>query len=49
MDGYRRFEEDPKRHWEAMLSPVRESRFGDSIREAKPNAGHYSLAELESM
>ncbi len=49
MDGYRRFEEDPKRHWEEMLSPVRESRFGDSIREAKPNAGHYSLAELESM
>ena len=49
MDGYRRFEEDPKRHWEEMLSPVKESRFGDSIKSAKPNAGHYALAEIESM
>ena len=49
MDGYRRFEEDPKRHWEETLSPVKDSRFGDSIREAKPNAGHYALAELEAM
>jgi NAD-dependent deacetylase len=49
MDGYRRFEEDPKRYWAEMLSSARESRFGDSIRDAKPNAGHYALAEIESM
>jgi NAD-dependent deacetylase len=49
MDGYKRFEEDPKRYWEEMLNPDRRSRFGDSFMEAKPNAGHYALAELESM
>lgn len=49
MDGYRRFEEDPKRYWKEMLSPDRRSGFGDSLMEAKPNDGHYALAELESM
>ena len=49
MDGYRRFEADPKGYWEEMLSPARRSRFGDSLAEAKPNAGHYALAELEAM
>lgn len=49
MDGYRRFEEDPKRYWEEMLSPSRGTRFGDSLREAKPNLGHYAFAELEAM
>jgi len=49
MDGYRRFEEDPKRYWEEMLSPARASRFGDSFKKAKPNPGHRALAELEAM
>lgn len=49
MDDYRRFEENPKRYWEEMLSPARASRFGDSFREAKPNPGHLALAELEAM
>jgi NAD-dependent deacetylase len=49
MDGYRRFEADPKGYWEEMLSPARRSRFGDSFLKAKPNAGHYALAELEAM
>lgn len=49
MDGYRRFEADPKGYWEEMLSPARRSRFGDSFAEAKPNAGHYAFAELEAI
>ncbi len=49
MNGYRRFEEDPKRYWEEIVNPVRGSRFGDSYNEAKPNAGHFALAEMESM
>jgi NAD-dependent deacetylase len=47
--GYRRFEEDPKRYWEEMLNPMKRSRFGDSLRLAKPNAGHFAFAELEAM
>lgn len=49
MDGYRRFKADPKGYWEEMLSPARRSRFSDSFLAAKPNAGHYALAELEAM
>ena len=49
MDGYRKFEENPKRYWEEVLNPARKNGFGDSLNEAKPNAGHYALAELESM
>ncbi len=49
MNGYRRFEADPKRYWEEMLSPARRGAFGESMQRAKPNAGHYALAELEAM
>jgi len=49
MDGYRRFEADPKRYWEEMLSPARIGAFGESMQRAKPNVGHYALAELEAM
>lgn len=49
MDGYRRFEADPRRYWEEMLSPARRSAFGEAMRGAKPNAGHYAFAELEAM
>ena len=49
MDGYRRFEQDPKRHWEDMISPDRKSRFSDDLNKAKPNLGHYAFAELEAI
>ena len=49
MDGYRRFEADPRGYWEEMLSPVKRSRFGDSFSEAKPNPSHFALVELEAM
>jgi len=49
MDGYGRFEADPKRYWEEMLSPARRSTFGEAMRMAKPNAGHYAFAEFEAM
>jgi len=49
MDGYRTFEANPRGYWEEMLSHARKSRFEDSFREAKPNAGHLAFAELEAM
>jgi NAD-dependent deacetylase len=49
MDGYRRFEEDPKQYWEETLNPDRRSGFGDSITAARPNSGHLAFAELETM
>jgi len=49
MDGYRRFMADPKAHWEERMRPRRESGFGTSITEAKPNPGHLALAEMEAM
>ena len=49
MDGYRRFENNPKEYWEEMMNPVRISRFWDSYNKAKPNAGHMAFAELEAM
>jgi NAD-dependent deacetylase len=48
MDGYRRFEANPKTYWEERLGNAR-SGFGISIAGAKPNPGHYALAELEAM
>ena len=49
MDGYRRFEEDPKRYWDEMMSPLRRNKFETSLLEAKPNSGHLAFAELEAM
>ncbi len=49
MNGYRRFEEDPRRYWEEMLHSARVSRFGSSLEEARPNPSHYAFAELEAM
>jgi NAD-dependent deacetylase len=49
MDGYRQFEEDPRKYWEEMLSPARISRFGSSFQKARPNPSHYAFAELEAM
>ena len=50
MLGYQRFLDDPKKWWEERIS-----RSGamqeliDALAQAKPNAGHYALAELERM
>jgi len=49
MDGYRRFEADPKGYWEERLDPARMRMFGDSFEAARPNAGHHAFAELEAM
>jgi len=47
MDGYRRFMADPKAHWENRNRSV--SRGRTPYQTAKPNPGHYALAELEEM
>lgn len=44
--SYHRFLDDPKGWWEERLS--RTPLLGD-LEKAKPNAGHYALAELEKM
>jgi len=44
--SYEKFLEDPKGYWEDRLSTP--SLLGD-LEEAKPNPGHYALAELEKM
>ena len=49
MDGYQRFLANPKAHWESQLDPNRRRLMGSSIQEAKPNAGHLALAEMEQM
>jgi NAD-dependent deacetylase len=47
MDGYQRFLRDPEAYWRRRLEES--SEFGISIRNSKPNPGHYALAELEKM
>jgi len=49
MDGYRRFQEDPKGYWERRLDPERRRGFGESLLNAEPNPGHLALAEMEEM
>ena len=49
MDGYRRFLADPKKYWEERLKPRKRRGLGTSISEAKPNPGHYALAEMEEI
>lgn len=51
MDGFQRFLRDPRQAWQERLSP-RESwaiALRDTLAQAKPNAGHRSLAELERL
>lgn len=51
LDGYQRFLRDPKRAWQERLSP-REPwarALAETLRSAKPNAGHRALAELEAI
>jgi NAD-dependent deacetylase len=49
MDGYRRFEEDPRAYWENRMKPRQGRGLGDSVMEAEPNPGHLALAEMEEM
>jgi len=49
MNGYQRFLADPRKAWEERLSlrgPLRE--LWETLRAARPNAGHYAMAELEA-
>ena len=50
MDGYQRFLEDPA-GWmaERKAQAERGSDFGRAIEEAKPNPGHFALAEMERL
>jgi NAD-dependent deacetylase len=48
MDGYQRAMLDPKTHWETMLARREtEDDFSRALNAAKPNPGHYAMAELE--
>lgn len=50
MDGYQRFLADPKREWERMIN--REGYMKglfEAFETAKPNPGHYAMAELEEI
>src|SRR5215831_12535427 len=50
MNGYQLFLADPKRAWEQRLNPEGPMReFAATLDAAKPNPGHFALAELESM
>jgi NAD-dependent deacetylase len=49
MDGYQRFLADPRRDWEERLAPRKGWARGlfEVLSQARPNAGHRALAELE--
>src|SRR4030042_1050678 len=50
MDGYQRFMANPKGEWEKLLN--REGHIGIALKAfetARPNPGHYALAELEEL
>jgi NAD-dependent deacetylase len=49
LNGYQLFQKDPKNYWERMLNPKKKSSFRESILNAKPNKGHFALAELEKI
>ncbi|MBE0430731.1 MAG: NAD-dependent deacylase [Dehalococcoidia bacterium] len=47
---YSLFLQDPRAYWEDMLGlKGAYGTFYEEIRQARPNAGHYALAELESL
>ena len=47
---YDLFREDPRAYWEEMTDPRRaRGGFYHEIGQAKPNRGHYALAELEKL
>lgn len=50
LDGYQRFVEDPAAAWRKQLNPegfMRE--LIETLQRAKPNPGHFALAELEQL
>ncbi len=49
MDGYQRFLRDPAKAWRERLNPTEAWARGlrETLAEARPNAGHLALAELE--
>ncbi len=52
MDGYTKFLADPEGYWRNLLTKPSDeamSEFRLALDSAKPNSGHYALAELESM
>ena len=50
MDGYQKFQQDPKGHWEEMLDRSGHlSGFIQALENAQPHPAHYALAELEEM
>ena len=51
MDGYQRFLENPRKHWEERLEPTMPWAIGlrETLMSAKPNTGHRALAELERL
>jgi NAD-dependent deacetylase len=48
MNGFQRFLADPKKAWEERLS-TRNDEFYKPLAEARPNPGHFALAELEAL
>ena len=48
MNGFQVFMSDPKKGWEDRLKPRFEELF-TPLRTAKPNPGHFALAELEKI
>jgi len=50
MDGYQRFLADPRGWWADRLARQSEySEFAKALAEARPNAAHYAMAEMERM
>ena len=50
MRGYERFLDDPKEWWEQRMSPSGGYReLTDALSQAKPNAGHVALREMEEL
>lgn len=49
MNGYQVFLQDPKAWWESSLKGTSafSGEFREAIEKARPNPGHYALAELE--
>ncbi len=49
-DGWELFSQDPAAWWREVIDSGREEgQFARTIDEARPNAGHYAMADLEKM
>ena len=49
MDGYRQFKSDPQAYWDRQINAQIDEHIlelRESLRNAKPHAGHYALVEL---